>query len=139
MRTMILLLLVSLLQTPAAQSDKAVVQGVVTSMTTNAPIAGAEVLAISQSGQASQNRNVTTNEEGRFSLTLDPGPYRLMVRQQGYVQQSLGQRSPASLGTPVALRAGETKRDAAFRLVPTGTIVGRIYDPDGRPLEGVRV
>jgi len=139
MRTMILLLLVSLLQSPAAQSDKAVVEGVVTSMTTNAPIAGADVLAISQTGQAGQNRNVTTNEEGRFSLILDPGPYRLIVRQQGYVQQSFGQRSPASLGTPVTLRAGEMKRDAAFRLVPTGTIVGRIYDPDGHPMEGVRV
>src|SRR5262245_21957340 len=125
-------LLVSLL---FQQSQKAVIAGVVLTAGADTPIAGVQVGAYPVgSGAAVQ---ATTNAEGRFSMSVDPGQYRLSATRQGFVPQRL--RSNVLPGPVLTLAAGQRFSEAALRLVPTGTITGRIFDPEGRIMEGVSV
>jgi len=83
---------------------------------------------------------VTTDPQGRFAIPdLDEGPYTLQVRANGFVDFNYGQRYINGPGTEIPLKAGQTLKDLAITLTPTGTISGRIRDREDRPLMNVPV
>ena len=83
---------------------------------------------------------VTTDPQGRFAIPdLDEGPYTLQVRANGFVDFNYGQRYTNGPGTEIPLKAGQTLKDLAITLTPTGTISGRIRDREDRPLMNVPV
>jgi len=125
-------------QNPPEQNENAIIEGVVRVAGIGTPLRGAQVTAAPNAGDGSL-KQVLTDSQGRFSLSVSPGQYRVAARLEGFVSRQLGQRSDASPGTLVRLEARQRLSNAVIDLVPTGTITGRIFDPDGRPKEGVAV
>jgi hypothetical protein len=135
MRSVIAGFLFLLLSSP--QTEKAVIDGIVRTAGTDAPVPGAQVAAFPVTGGSPVQ--ATANAEGRFTLSLNPGQYRMNASRQGFVAQEYGQRSAAGPGTVIAVAAGQRYANAIFALTPTGTITGRVFDPEGRTMEGVTV
>jgi hypothetical protein len=81
---------------------------------------------------------VLTDNAGKFVFSeVDPGTFRLLVYQDGFVRQEYGQRLSSGQGTPLTIHAGDVLKDMTIRLVPTGNIGGRIVDNLGKPAVGV--
>lgn len=119
---------------PAAGSKTASIEGVVREQGTGATIAGASVFLVRASNQA-QMRS-TTDADGRFVLDgLEPGRHLVAVVREGYV---LPGRQNIS-GYPYQLEKGQTLSNVELRLIPTGTIAGRVFGPDGKPANLVEV
>ena len=82
---------------------------------------------------------VTTAADGKFSFkNLAAGTYRVAATANGFVPMQYGQRTPNSQGRPVYLIAGQTLQ-AAMRMIPTGTVSGRVFDENGQPATGAPV
>ena len=83
---------------------------------------------------------VTTGADGKFSFKdLNAGSYRVAATANGSVRTEYGQRFPNSQGRVIFISAGQTVKDAAIRLIATGTVSGRVYDDNGQPATGVPV
>jgi len=83
---------------------------------------------------------VKTDDQGKFLVSDIPaGSYRVSATRNGYAQQQFGQRSIGRPGTVITVSAGQQVKDIAFRLIPAGTIAGRVTDTKGEPLPGVTV
>jgi hypothetical protein len=80
-----------------------------------------------------------TDSQGRFSVQLAPGSYRLWVERNGFARQIYGALSPAGEGTVLTLAPGQQLRQLTFRMTPLGAISGRVADEDGDPLQGVGI
>jgi len=95
------------------------------------PIAGAVVAAAPYDGVFGQRRDggaAITDVEGRYTLTLAPGAYRVRAAHGEYV----------GAGARVELRDAEVVQD--FRLVPGGVIEGVVKDEvTGQPVAGATV
>ena len=75
-----------------------------------------------------------TDGNGRFSFrNLEPGTYFLRASAEGYAQQEYNIRPGAASGvsTQVTLSAGQAVKDVVFRLVPGGTLSGRVTGSSG--------
>jgi hypothetical protein len=84
--------------------------------------------------QPPQPSTATTAADGKFSFkNLRAGSYRIAATVNGFVRTEYGQRSPNAQGRPVFLSEGQTFKDAALRMTPTGTISGRVFDQNGQP------
>jgi hypothetical protein len=119
----------------ARQSDTAVIEGFVRTAMTELPIAGVEVNAIAAPPAA--RVQVTTDADGRFRLVVRPGQYQVFATKQGYSSPVSRPLEPTTAMRITAL-AGQ-RASANFQLLPTGTVTGRVFDPEGRPMEGVSV
>jgi protocatechuate 3,4-dioxygenase beta subunit len=89
----------------------------------------------SRSGFTEVEEPVATDAEGRFSFaTLVPGArYLIGVRADGFTRAS-------SQAVLVLAEAGKTHRLPALTLLRTDqSITGRVVDPAGQPMAGVRV
>jgi hypothetical protein len=118
------------------QQPKAVIEGVVQTSGTNVPIPGAQVIAASVvPGETGQT---LTDSEGRFTLSVNPGSYRLLATSQGFVPAEQIERTEVP-GAFLTLSAGQRLSRTVLQLLPTGTITGRIFDPEGNRVEGATV
>lgn len=123
------------------------IEGAVVKSTTGQPLKRALVTAQRVGGAATADdqtadtqRVAHTDAYGHFALrNLLPGEYTIWVNRDGYLGLGYGQETPSSPGKTLKLAAGESKSDLLFRLIPTGAIVGRVYDEDGEPISGVSV
>jgi len=116
------------------------------SLETTATPAGRGGNAAAQTQAARQRQDpviipaVKADDQGKFVVSDIPaGTYRIAAIRNGYTQQQFGQRSYGRPGTAVTVAAGQQVKDINFRLVPAGTIVGRVTDAKGEPLPGVTV
>lgn len=83
---------------------------------------------------------VTTGADGRFVFpNLAPGGYRLFAAANGYMRQEFGQKVPNSQGTPIFVAADQSLRDVPIRMLPTGSVSGRVFDESGQPAQGAPV
>jgi hypothetical protein len=83
---------------------------------------------------------VFTDDQGRFQITdLEPGRYRLFAARNGYTRMEYGQKLLNRPGTVLNITAGQILKDVAFKLIPAGTVTGRIVDELGEPLPGLTV
>jgi len=133
------------------QNLKSTVQGTVVNASTNEPIMGAQVTRISLPGEPVPQvppgerppppPTFDTDANGRFTIAdLDAGSFGFSVSVPGYVSQSFGgPMLPAQASAPaISIRGGEIKT-LTIRMVPLGTIAGRVVDNNRRPLAGVGV
>src|SRR5438270_7938771 len=124
-----------------AQSP-AIVEGSVINKLTGAPLKSAHVIynkTDAGANGASSPISADTNSQGRFSLQLAPGSYRLWVERNGFARQIYGALSPAGEGSVLTLASGQQLRQLTFRMSPLGAIAGRVFDEDGEPLQGVGI
>jgi hypothetical protein len=117
------------------------VSGVVINKLTEAPLKNAHVIytKIDPVAASSLPLSKETDAEGRFSLQLPPGSYRLWIERNGYARQVYGALSPAGEGTTLTLARGQQLGPITFRVAPLGAIAGRVMDEDGEPVQSAGI
>jgi protocatechuate 3,4-dioxygenase beta subunit len=85
-------------------------------------------------------RTTTTDDAGKFAFRdLPAGRYNLQAAKPGYLRVNHGATRPGRAGTPIAIRATDTRNDVVFRLPRGGVITGTVRDQSGQPAPGVAV
>lgn len=126
----------------ATQTPVALISGVVTNKLTGSPVKHAHVSYIriaAGANEAGTPISTDSDAQGRFSIQVQAGTYRLWVERPGFARQAYGARTPEGAGTTLTLVPGQQMRDLTLKMVPLGAIFGRILDEDGDPLQGVGV
>src|SRR5262245_47303405 len=124
-----------LLQAPASRGS---VTGTVIVSGTTTPIADADVAIVTPDGVL----ETTTDARGRFALANVPsGQQTVLIRADGFFIESTAPNTPfaARAQVPVTVRAGAPVAIPNVAMVQSGTIIGRVVDPEGNPLPFVRV
>ena len=131
------------------QNAKASIEGFVVRAGTNEPVARARVTVLRGTGPGGTPPPagpppiippVTTDSQGHFVFKdLDPGSYSLTAQRNGFARQAYGERSPGRPGVPLNILAGQAFKDVVFRLVPAGTVIGRVTDATGEPIAGISI
>ncbi len=114
------------------------VDGVVVRLGTAEALADADV-ELTQTGGPSFR--ITTGSDGRFTFqNLEPGEYRLTATHDGgFMPTEYGQRNPNGGGIPFTLTNNQRLIGVRLALAATGTISGRVFNPDGTPAVSVSV
>ena len=114
------------------------IAGRVVSAETGTPVRRAQVSLNAR--EARVNRNVATDNEGRFEFAgLPAGRYRLNVNKAGYVPLEYGQARPFESGKPLDLADSGVLDKIDFSLPRGSVITGRIIDEYGDPITDVQV
>jgi len=122
--------------------SEVLVEGTVTNKLTGSPVKGAHVIytrIASGSDPAASPISRDTDIQRHFHLELRPGSYRLWVEREGFARQSYGSAVPEGTGSILSVASGQELHDLAFRITPLGALSGRVFDPDGDPLQGVGI
>jgi len=119
------------MQPPPANQDPASIEGEVRNAVTGEPIERAHVTATVNN---QQRFGAFTDAAGKFMITgLGVANYQISLDKVGYVA------STNRVEAMVNLHAGQKYQNLKLKLTPTGTIIGRVLDADGQPMEGVVV
>jgi hypothetical protein len=114
--------------------NRGTVQGVVLRGDTGEPVADAVIAVdpLDEKTAAGKMPDPTTSDSrGRFTLPdLNSGNYRLIVARNGYLRHR---------ETRLELDAGQSQNPVVVRLMPTGTVSGRILDELGQPIGDIPV
>src|ERR1051325_5654523 len=97
----ILLLIAGFFAQPALAQAPAIIEGSVVNKLTGAPLKSAHVIynkSDTGASGASSPISTDTDSQGRFSLQLPAGSYRLWVERSGFARQIYGALSPAGEG-----------------------------------------
>ena len=117
-------------------SSEGILQGFVLDARSGRPVTAATVDVIG----AERTTTASTDNEGRYAVdTLPSGEYRVQARARGYVPAYYGQRDAADRSAAVDVRAGRLTRGIDVRLMPAGTVSGRVFDDRGDGLAGVEI
>ena len=112
-------------QPPRSVPAPASITGRLFDATTGQPIGGA--LIVLRDLASRDQRMVNTDAAGVFVIAnLPAAAYSLHASALGYVGRAHGQRHLFEDGTPLALQAGETRRQVDVALLPGGAIAGRV-------------
>lgn len=80
-------------------------------------------------------QTTTTDSSGAFCFdSIAAGEYVLQARKEGYLPANYGSRSPLQLPEVFHI-SGSDSKVVFLRLVPGGTVSGRVADAAGRPLK----
>ncbi len=122
------------------------IEGIVVRADTGVPIAGAQVRLTTgtELGMSPQRpptiQPVTTGADGKFVFQdVGPGVYGVAATADGFVRQEYGQKALSGRGRAVFVNPGQTLKDIQFRLIATGTVIGRVVDENGQPARGAPV
>ena len=119
--------------------EAAVVAGQVLRLDTGEPLKKAQVSLQSHTGD-SYSAFRLTDEQGHFSIeNVPPGPYRLEVSRNGFVDNEYGQKKSGASGAVLTLSAGQRMTDLVFKMTRTASISGHVFDEDGEPLPYAQV
>lgn len=140
MRSRAALFLILLALPLAAQTDSgktASVQGTVTDAVTGLPVPRAHVSLQGMNGGKPARYGTTSAADGRFTFTgLPPGNYMAEADRVGYVRtQGISPRDR----NMVTLKADDGKIGVDIQLTPTGSVIGRVTDSNGEPVEDASV
>ena len=137
---------------PAADQNKASVEGIVLNALTGEPLRRAQVVLRLASGRGATAMGgvravprgpgiaASTDASGKFTLAgIDPGRYYLSADRNGFLRADYGAKRQGMAGTPIDLQAGAVKRDLTIKLTPQGIVAGRVFDEEGEPLQNVFV
>jgi hypothetical protein len=111
---------------------------------TNEPIAGAQI-TLTRNGTPGMAPPLSvppiiSDNRGHFAVSgLEAGSYRLVAARNGFARQQYGERAPGRPGTMISLAAGQALEDVVFRLIPAGTVTGRVSDTSGEAVAGITV
>ena len=121
-------------QPPRADEKPASVEGEVRNMITGLPVERAHVSLRRYVNGGWDRYGAQTNAEGKFSiLGIPAGNYQVTMDRVGYVVPAEVTRGQ------MTLRPDEKKSNYKVKLIPVGSISGRVLDADGVPLEGLSV
>ena len=123
----------------------AVIEGIVVGP--NGPLPGAEVTALWNPPPASYRPETvpraTTSADGKFSMSVSPGAYRVTARAPGFVSQTFGARRAgqdgANTGSVVQVDSQERLTGLKITLTQEAILTGRIATTDGQPLVRIEV
>jgi protocatechuate 3,4-dioxygenase beta subunit len=121
-------------ETQPNERQSATIEGIVREVGTETPIADVNVFVVRTSDQP--QISTTTDSDGHFVLEgLDAGRHLVALLREGYVVPGRREISGYSFRVTTAQRITNT----LFHMVPTGTVAGRIFDPEGLPASRVEV
>jgi hypothetical protein len=116
-----------------AKEKPASLDGSVVNSVTGEPILRAHVTLRHLSAQGQKLYGALTGPDGKFSVTTMPaGTYMVTAERTGFAARP-GDQSQFKLSP------GEAKAEVKLKLVPTGSITGRVLDSEGEPIESVMV
>jgi hypothetical protein len=116
------------------ERQSATIEGVVRELGTDLPISNVKVFLVRPADQP--RIETTTNADGAFMLEgLDQGRHLVALVRDGYVVPGRLESS----GYPFRVMTGQIVGGVVFRLVPAGTISGRVLKADGKPANRVEV
>lgn len=127
---------------PASETARKTFQisGTVVHGQTGEPLAQTEV-AISPEGNRDafpEPQTVVTGEDGRFLFkNVNPGKYSLAAERKGFPRQAFDQHEYFS--TAIAVGPDKVSDNIVFRLLPDGSIAGKISDENGDPVPNGQV
>jgi len=131
-----------LFQTPSPQGPQGLrgsVTGRVIVSGTTEPIAEAEVAIVTPDGLL----ETTTDVSGRFALANVPaGRQTVVIRADGFFVESTTPNTPVATRAEVPVTVAASAAPVAIpnvSMVRSGTISGKVVDPQGRPLPFIRV
>lgn len=122
-----------------AADPSASLEGSVLNKITGAPVKHAHVMYIKVPGANSYPISTDTDADGRFTIPLEAGAYRLWVERPGFARLAYGSRTPDGTGTVLTVAPGQQVHDVTLRIVPLGAISGRVFDEDGEPIQGAGI
>ncbi|MEW6238190.1 MAG: carboxypeptidase regulatory-like domain-containing protein [Candidatus Omnitrophota bacterium] len=102
--------------------------GVVVNKDDKTPLAGVQIAVDFQSDPNVDEQKAVSDNDGRFQfVNLQPGFYKIIAKLENY---SRFERSK------VELQPGEAKQDVLVEMEKGLTFIGRLIDPQGRPVAG---
>jgi 5-hydroxyisourate hydrolase-like protein (transthyretin family) len=140
-----LLLLTAAVSFAQPAPEKSALTGRVVSAATGAPLKKTTVWLEKFAAERNVNAapsvpEVITDSEGRFTIpAVEAGAYFLQARRTGYLDQGYGASVPDTVGPPLEIAVGETKRDLILKLTPQSLVYGKIVDEDNDPAPGAQV
>lgn len=136
MNLRLFLVLALLFSLPAAAST---ISGTVRAADSGSALAAMIVQAYDASGIA--RATATTDANGRYSLTLNAGTYRILAYDNAGVYATSFYDNAESFDTSsaLALQNGQTLANRDFALVRAGTIAGTVTSPSANALSGMTV
>ena len=121
-------------QPPPADEKPASVTGEVRNSVSGMPIERAHVGLRRFNNGGWEKYGAMTNADGKFTITGIPAAsYQVTLDRVGFVAPLEVTRNQ------LALKAGEKKDNFQVKLVPVGTISGRVLDADGQPVDAISV
>lgn len=83
-------------------------------------------------------QSVVTGEDGRFLFkNVSSGKYALVAERHGFPRQAFDEHEYFS--SAIAVGPGKVSENLVFRLLPEGSISGRVSDEEGDPVENCQV
>jgi hypothetical protein len=121
-------------QAPPADEKPASVEGEVRNILTGLPIERAHISLRRYINGGWDRYGAQTTADGKFViLGIPAGNYQVTVDRVGYVVPAEVTRGQ------LTLRATEKRNNYKVKLIPVGSISGRVLDADGAPMEGLSV
>jgi hypothetical protein len=109
------------------------IEGEVRNAVTGAPIERAHV-TVTLTNTDQQRYGTLTDAQGKFVVTGIPeGVYFVNADRVGFISSTNRE------GAIVTLKPGDKQTNMKLKLTPTGSVAGRVLDPDGQPMEGVSI
>ena len=146
MLTVLIVLGVSMGQTPASQPRDGVITGQVVDASSGRPVAAA---IVSISGGALGGRigpgsgappRILTGSDGRFVFRdLPLGSLTIIATKGGYSEGASGRRVIAGATQPVVLTAAQKTAETSIRMWKNAAIAGTVLDEAGEPAVGLQV
>ncbi len=134
-----LLLCVVCVNTFAQPAGRGVISGTVVEASSGDAVRKA-VVTVTWHGTPRSWATARTDGSGRFTFEgLPAGTYDLRATKQGLGAAIYGANSVRELGDVITLGGGETRADLKLRFLRSGTISGRVVDPDGDPVANANV
>jgi hypothetical protein len=99
--------------TQAQQPEMGMIQGRITIAGSADPLEGVAINMIGIGAVQGKRAQATTDAEGRFAISLDPGRYTITASRSGFTTQRYGN---GRLGSPLSVIAGRDSRGLAFHV-----------------------
>lgn len=123
----------------AQPAGRGAISGTVVEASSGDPVRKA-VVTVTWHGTPRSWATMRTDGSGRFNFEgLPAGKYDLRASKQGLGTAIYGADSVRELGDVITLGDGETRGDVKLRFLRSGTISGRVVDPDGDPVAAINV
>jgi protocatechuate 3,4-dioxygenase beta subunit len=123
----------------AQPAGRGVISGTVVETASGDPVRKA-LVTVTWHGTPRSWAVTRTDGSGRFIVEgLPPGNYDLRATKTGLGTAIYGANSVRELGDLITLADGEIHGDVKLRFLRSGSISGRVLDPDGDPVSGVAV
>ncbi|HJZ63770.1 MAG TPA: carboxypeptidase-like regulatory domain-containing protein [Candidatus Acidoferrum sp.] len=123
-----------------SRTEKASIQGLVTTAPSSEPLKGVSVLLTRTREYGTFYRGVSDGT-GQFSIqNIEPGNYQIRIEKEGYQSPDrVCSSSDIQDEDVIPLAAGQILSGLKFRMLATAVITGHVFDSSGDPITGAQV